>query len=166
MAVLCFTSLQLKLNVMSNNLMKVYHKQAAYVSALRTWWLVHFTKNIIGGSGDSLPLCFYHKQWVLENHFTISAHRTETLHVKSLRGGRGGHPHLRSGAGHGHGHVGIGGAEARLEYTEVNLSSELFLAPEMMYASLDLVGMIVDAAQDLPSQYLKDCFSHILIQGK
>ena len=62
--------------------------------------------------------------------------------------------------------MGIGGAEARLEYTEVNLSSELFLAPEMMYASLDLVGMIVDAAQDLPSQYLKDCFSHILIQGR
>lgn len=91
--------------------------------------------------------------------------RTETLHVKSMRGGRGGHPHLRSAHATHAGHVGIAGAEARLEYTEVNLSSELYLAPEMMYASLDLVGMIVDAAQDLPAQYLKDCFSHILIQG-
>ena len=96
--------------------------------------------------------------------------RTETLHVKSLRGGgaggvggRVGHGHLRSVGGQLNG---PGSTEARLEYTEVNLSSELYLAPEMMYASLDLVGMIVDAAQDLPPQYLKDCFSHILIQGR
>ena len=47
----------------------------------------------------------------------------------------------------------------------VSLSSELYLAPEMMYASLDLVTMIVEATQDLPSHYIKDCFSHILIQG-
>ena len=78
-------------------------------------------------------------------------------------GGRGGHGHLRGVGGQ---QSGPGSTEARLEYTEVNLSSELYLAPEMMYASLDLVGMIVDAAQDLPAQYLKDCFSHILIQGR
>ena len=90
--------------------------------------------------------------------------RTETLHVKAMRGGgRGGGGYhggwqLRGGGG--------GGPEARLETTEVSLSSELYLAPEMMYASLDLVGMIVEAAQDLPAQYLKDCFSHILIQGE
>ena len=36
----------------------------------------------------------------------------------------------------------------------------------MMYASLDLVTMIVEATQDLPSHYIKDCFSHILIQGE
>lgn len=82
------------------------------------------------------------------------ASRIETLHVKSMRG-RG---HWRSGA-----HP--ASSEARLEYTEVSLSSELYLAPEMMYASLDLVTMIVEATQDLPSHYIKDCFSHILIQG-
>ena len=81
--------------------------------------------------------------------------RTETLHVKSLRG-RGG---LRGAPTYGL------GLDSRLEYTEINLSSELYLAPEMMYASLDLVNMIVDSTQDLPAQYLKDCFSHILIQG-
>ena len=58
------------------------------------------------------------------------------------------------------GHWRGGGQEARLEYTEVSLSSELYLAPEMMYASLDLVTMIVEATQDLPSHYIKDCFSH------
>ena len=78
------------------------------------------------------------------------ASRTETLHVKSMRG---------------RGHWRGGGQEARLEYTEVSLSSELYLAPEMMYASLDLVNMIVEATQDLPPHYIKDCFSHILIQG-
>ena len=81
--------------------------------------------------------------------------RTETLHVKSLRG-RGGF------RGPGPGHLGL---DSRLECTEINLSSELYLAPEMMYASLDLVSMIVQATEDLPAQYLKDCFSNILIQG-
>ena len=83
--------------------------------------------------------------------------RTETLHVKSLRG-RGGF--------RGPGGPGYLGLDSRLECTEINLSSELYLAPEMMYASLDLVNMIVEATQDLPAQYLKDCFSNILIQGK
>ena len=81
--------------------------------------------------------------------------RTETLHVKSMRGGG------RCGGGY----VKSTASEARLEYTEINLSSELYLAPEMMYASLDLVGMVVEATQDLPSHYVKDCFSHILVQG-
>ena len=61
------------------------------------------------------------------------------------------------------GHQGEGRLE--YEYTELNLSSELYLAPEMMYASLDLAGMIMEATKDLPSQFLKDCFSHILVQG-
>ena len=81
--------------------------------------------------------------------------RTETLHVKSVRSRAG----LRGAPGHGL------GLDSRLECTEINLSSELYLAPEMMYASLDLVNMIVDSTTDLPAQYLKDCFSHILIQG-
>ena len=84
--------------------------------------------------------------------------RTETLHLKSMRGGRGGY----SGGG---GYVKSTASEGRSEYTEINLSSELYLAPEMMYASLDLVGMVVEATQDLPPQYVKDCFSHILVQG-
>ena len=79
--------------------------------------------------------------------------RTETLHVRSQRGGGRGGQH-RAGVGSG-----------PAEYTEINLSSELFLAPEMMYASLDLAGMILEATRDLPPHNLKDCFSHILIQG-
>ncbi|XP_071746572.1 actin, macronuclear isoform X1 [Lepeophtheirus salmonis] len=53
----------------------------------------------------------------------------------------------------------------RLEMTEVTLSSELYLAPEMMYASLNLPQMVSEAARDLPSNYVKDCFSNILISG-
>merc|ERR1712080_154434 len=49
--------------------------------------------------------------------------------------------------------------------TEVNLTHELYLAPEMMYASLDLAGLVVEATKDLPSHLLKDCFSNILVQG-
>merc|ERR1712107_584052 len=65
----------------------------------------------------------------------------ETLHVRSHRGrGRG----VYYGAG---GHR-DGGAQ---EFTEVNLSHELYLAPEMMYASLDLAGLVVEATKDLPS---------------
>ena len=79
----------------------------------------------------------------------------ETLHVRSHRGrGRG----VYYGAG---GHR-DGGAQ---EFTEVNLSHELYLAPEMMYASLDLAGLVVEATKDLPSHLLKDCFSNILVQG-
>ena len=77
--------------------------------------------------------------------------------MKSLRGGG------RGGGGY---YPRSGSSEARTEYTEVNLSSELYLAPEMMYASLDLVSMIVDATQDLPAEFVKDCFSNILIQGR
>lgn len=81
--------------------------------------------------------------------------RTETLQVKAQRGRSGA---MRGGSG-------VSSGEGRLEYTEVNLSSELYLAPEMMYASLDLVGMVVEATRDLPTHSLKDCFSHILVQG-
>merc|ERR1712029_275694 len=53
----------------------------------------------------------------------------------------------------------------RLEQLEVTLSSELYLAPEMMYASLDLPGMLNEATKDLERHLIKDCFSHILITG-
>ena len=79
----------------------------------------------------------------------------ETLHVRSHRG-RG------RGAYYGVGGHRDGGAQ---EFTEVNLSHELYLAPEMMYASLDLAGLVVEATKDLPSHLLKDCFSNILVQG-
>jgi len=75
----------------------------------------------------------------------------ETLHVRSHRGrGRGLYHNTREGA---------------QEFTEVNLTHELYLAPEMMYASLDLAGLVVEATKDLPSHLLKDCFSNILVQG-
>ena len=41
--------------------------------------------------------------------------------------------------------------------------SELYLAPEMMYASLGLPVMVKEATKDLPQQLIKDCFSNILI---
>ena len=71
------------------------------------------------------------------------AGRTETLHIKSQSG-----------------------RHRRLEMTEVTLSSELYLAPEMMYASLDLPAMVDEATKDLPRHLIKDCFSRILITGK
>eukprot|EP00096_Caligus_rogercresseyi_P012543 TRINITY_DN5293_c0_g1_i1.p1 TRINITY_DN5293_c0_g1~~TRINITY_DN5293_c0_g1_i1.p1 ORF type:complete len:431 (-),score=63.29 TRINITY_DN5293_c0_g1_i1:8-1135(-) len=68
--------------------------------------------------------------------------RCETLHIKSQRD-----------------------AYKRLEMTEVTLSSELYLAPEMMYASLNLSEMVAEATKDIPGCYIKDCFSNILISG-
>lgn len=68
--------------------------------------------------------------------------RSETLHIKSQND-----------------------AQRKLEMTEVTFSSELYLAPEMMYASLDLPSMVKEAVKDLPDCVLKDCFSHILITG-
>ena len=44
--------------------------------------------------------------------------------------------------------------------------SELYLAPEMMYASLGLPVMVREATKDLPQHLIKDCFSHILITGR
>jgi len=67
---------------------------------------------------------------------------SETLHIKSQRD-----------------------SHRKLELTEVTLSSELFLAPEMMYASLDLPGMVVECTKDLPDYVLKECFSNILLTG-
>jgi hypothetical protein len=72
-----------------------------------------------------------------------AAARTETLHIKSQRD-----------------------SQRRLEATEVTLSSELYLAPEMMYASLDLPGMVQEATKDLPEHVIKDCFSNILVTGQ
>ena len=72
-----------------------------------------------------------------------SSARSETLHIKSQRD-----------------------SQRRLELTEVTLSSELYLAPEMMYASLDLPGMVQEATKDLPDHLVKDCFSNILITGE
>ena len=67
---------------------------------------------------------------------------SETLHIKSQRD-----------------------SHRKLELTEVTLSSELFLAPEMMYASLDLPGMVVECTKDLADYVLKECFSNILLTG-
>ena len=85
-------------------------------------------------------------------------HRPETFRVKSQSS-------LRRGGGH---HTpwwgGLPGG-SRSEYSEIQLSSELVLAPEMMYASLDLPAMIAAATQDLPHEFVKDCFSNILVTG-
>lgn len=83
---------------------------------------------------------------------TRLSHRAETLRVKSQ--GK-----LRGGA---HYTPGYGG---RPEYSEITFTSELYLAPEMMYMSLDLPSLIADATRDLPSHCVKDCFSNILITG-
>ena len=54
----------------------------------------------------------------------------------------------------------------KLEMTEITMSSELFLAPEMMYTSLDLPERVAEATKDLPDPVLKDLLSNILITGK
>ena len=71
---------------------------------------------------------------------------SETLHVKSQRAEDSYHAQ-------------------KLEMTEISLSSELFLAPEMMFASLDLPARVAEATQDLPDHLLKECFSNILVTG-
>lgn len=73
------------------------------------------------------------------------ASKMETLHIKSQRDAA---------------------RLSKLEPTEVTLSSELFLAPEMMYASLDLPAMVQEATRDLPDYLIKDCFSRIMLTGK
>ena len=72
-------------------------------------------------------------------------HRPETFRVKSQsslrRGGAAGGGGYNSSWGYGGaGATGGGGPGGRTEYAEIQLSSELVLAPEMMYASLDLPG--------------------------
>ena len=52
-----------------------------------------------------------------------------------------------------------------LNVSNSNFYSELYLAPEMMYASLGLPVMVKEATKDLPQQLIKDCFSNILITG-
>ncbi|XP_023323078.1 uncharacterized protein LOC111697341 isoform X2 [Eurytemora carolleeae] len=84
-----------------------------------------------------------------------NAYRTETLSIRSQ--GRG----LRGGGAHHH----IPAACSRGEFSEITLTSELYMAPEMMYASLDLPNMVVEATRDLPQKFIKDCFSNILITG-
>ena len=49
--------------------------------------------------------------------------------------------------------------------TEVQFSSELFMAPEMMYCSLELPSMIEECTKELPDPILKECFSNILLTG-
>ena len=49
--------------------------------------------------------------------------------------------------------------------TEVQFSSELFMAPEMMYCSLELPSMVEECTKELPDHILKECFSNILITG-
>ena len=73
-------------------------------------------------------------------------HRPETFRVKSQsslrRGGAASGSYNSSWGYGGAGAVGGGGSGGRTEYAEIQLSSELVLAPEMMYASLDLPGII------------------------
>ena len=57
--------------------------------------------------------------------------------------------HTSSSYRHSGGGGGGGGGGGRLEQLEVTLSSELYLAPEMMYASLDLPAMVNEATKDL-----------------
>lgn len=58
-----------------------------------------------------------------------------------------------------------GNFHSKLEMTEISLSSELVIAPEMMYASLDLPSRVAEATKDLPDVVLKECFSNIIITG-
>ena len=53
----------------------------------------------------------------------------------------------------------------KFDVAEVTMSSELFIAPEMMYASLDLPARVAEATRDLADHVLKECFSNILITG-
>lgn len=76
---------------------------------------------------------------------------SETLPVKSQR-------HHGSGARDHYHH-------SKFEMTDITLSSELFLAPEMMYASLDLPARLAEVTRDLPDHLLKECFSNIIITG-
>ena len=69
--------------------------------------------------------------------------RTETIHIKTQKD-----------------------SQRKLEMAEINISTELYLAPEMMFASLDLPGMVAEATRDLPEYYVKECFSNILVTGK
>ena len=53
-----------------------------------------------------------------------------------------------------------------LSELQVNVDRNFPQAPEMMYASLDLPGMVQEATKDLPDHLVKDCFSNILVTGK
>ncbi|XP_067000649.2 uncharacterized protein [Anabrus simplex] len=51
------------------------------------------------------------------------------------------------------------------QFWRVSLGEELYLAPELMYASLDLPHLIKDVVLGLPEPIQRDCLSHILITG-
>ena len=88
---------------------------------------------------------FYRSTSASSNSTTVSNGSTstsETLHIKSQRD-----------------------SNRRLEMTEVQFSSELFMAPEMMYCSLELPSMVEECTKELPDHILKECFSNILITG-
>ena len=90
-------------------------------------------------------LFFYRSTSASSNSTTVSNGSTstsETLHIKSQRD-----------------------SNRRLEMTEVQFSSELFMAPEMMYCSLELPSMVEECTKELPDHILKECFSNILITG-
>jgi len=84
---------------------------------------------------------------------------SETLHVKSQRENSA---ILNNGYYNNPYHM---VHHQKLEMTEITMSSELFVAPEMMYASLDLPERVAEATRDLPDHVLKECFSNILITG-
>jgi len=88
-------------------------------------------------------------------------HQGHSLHIR----GQPPPHHTSSSHRHSGGGGGGGGGGGRLEQLEVTLSSELYLAPEMMYASLDLPAMVNEATKDLERHLVKDCFSNILITG-
>lgn len=48
---------------------------------------------------------------------------------------------------------------------KVSLGSELYQAPETMYASLRLPQIIKDVTEGLPEDIINDCLSHILLTG-
>jgi len=85
---------------------------------------------------------------------------SETLHVKSQRENSS-NPSMSGYYNNPYHMV----HHQKLEMTEITMSSELFVAPEMMYALLDLPERVAEATRDLPDHVLKECFSNILITG-
>lgn len=116
-------------------------------------WKEH--KEAVGATVSSLDSSTVKQKCRLSLHLGREEARNrsmlpETLQVRSQRGRGRGSNQARDGG---------------LEFTEINLTHELYLAPEMMYASMDLAGLVVEATKDLPPHLLKDCFSNILVQG-
>ncbi|XP_043502903.1 uncharacterized protein LOC122524618 [Polistes fuscatus] len=50
-------------------------------------------------------------------------------------------------------------------YQKISLGSELYIAPEMMYVSLELPKVIKEVTSGLSEDIMHDCFSHIMLIG-